>query len=463
MIESFPIQSEQHSNNDTYKVLLDSLNEAIFIADPGSRQLLDCNRKAEQLTGFRKEQIDKLHGAQNFAWPTSAYQDCDADNLLVVETDIVARDGRQIPVEVNPSLVNFQGKELLITFVRDISERKQAEEKIRNSEEKFRTIFENVHDALIYLDHQGKIIDVNEKAINLYGGSRHELLDRHFTKIGIFSPQDEPELVRKFTHAFQEEKLSLDLSINNKKGQTIHLECSMTRIKNEKLVVTARDVTARKKVAQKLESSLDEKEILLKEIHHRVKNNMQIISSLLNLQARRVQNEEIQGMFIESQHRIQSMSLIHEQLYQSKDFSSIDLGKYIRNLVKSLYSSYGINSNRIKPVIAVRDVTLDIDTAIPCGLIINELVSNTLKYAFPEHKTGEIRIMMQTRNHEEHELVVQDDGIGLPADMDISNSPTMGLYIVHLLSTRQLKGQVAMDRAKGTQFTITFSKQNHYQ
>jgi PAS domain S-box-containing protein len=218
----------------------------------------------------------------------------------------------------------------------------------------------------------------------------------------------------------------------------------------------------RKLVEEQLNSSLKEKEVLLKEIHHRVKNNMQVISSLLNLQSSRIKSQEILEMFKESQDRIRSMSLIHERLYQSADLAKIDFSHYIQNLASFLFQSYKINPEAVVLTTDVQDVSLDINKAIPCGLIINELVTNSLKYAFPQiseadkkkAKKGEIDIQL-TSNNGEITLLYRDNGIGLPEDLDIETADSFGLQLVTTLVS-QLNGRIDIKRKPGATFEITF-------
>ena len=220
----------------------------------------------------------------------------------------------------------------------------------------------------------------------------------------------------------------------------------------------------RKQVEEQLNASLKEKEVLLKEIHHRVKNNMQVISSLLNLQSSRIKNGEILEMFKESQDRIRSMSLIHERLYQSADLAKIDFSHYIQNLAAYLFQSYRIDPEAVVLNTDVHDVSLDINKAIPCGLIINELVSNSLKYAFPQSKErdkkkrvkGQIDIQLTTDDGKVV-LIVKDNGIGLPEDLNIETANSFGLQLVTTL-VAQLNGSVDIKRKPGTAFKIKFDR-----
>ena len=212
----------------------------------------------------------------------------------------------------------------------------------------------------------------------------------------------------------------------------------------------------RKKAEEQIRASLKEKEVLLQEVHHRVKNNMQIISSLFNLQSGHIKDKQAFEIFKSSQNRVRSMALIHERLYQSKDFTKVDFAEYAQNLTGHLFSSHGISPGAVKLNLNIKDVFLDLNTAIPCGLIINELVSNSLKHAFPEEKNGEIKISMHPLNKEEIEVIVSDNGVGLPKEVDFRNTESLGLHLVNLLAEDQLHGDIKLDRAKGTSFHIIF-------
>lgn len=223
---------------------------------------------------------------------------------------------------------------------------------------------------------------------------------------------------------------------------------------------TAQDITVRKRAEEQIKSSLREKEVLLKEIHHRVKNNLQIISSLFRLQSRHTHDPHALAMFRESQDRVQSMALVHQKLYQSADLARIDFAEYLQSLAHSLLRSYQVNTHAITLTIMIDDIFLDIDQAIPCGLIINELVSNSLKYAFPDHHAGEIQIELRRTTNQHLRLMVRDNGIGLPLDIDLATTRTLGLQLASTL-TNQLGGSITIERHHGTTFIIEFMPTNH--
>lgn len=213
-----------------------------------------------------------------------------------------------------------------------------------------------------------------------------------------------------------------------------------------------------------LSTALKKKEVLLKEIHHQIKNNMQIIYSLLSLQSRHIKDKDVLKMLTETQNRIKSMALIHERLYQSKDLAKIEFGNYIRKLIFGLFRTYGVNPNSIKLKIDVKDVYLDIDKAIPCGLIVNELVSNSLKHAFPESRERgegadakkEIYIKFSLGKNNKFTLIISDNGVGIPRDLDFRKTASLGLQLVNIL-VGQLKASIKLRRKDGTSFTIIFT------
>jgi two-component sensor histidine kinase len=220
-----------------------------------------------------------------------------------------------------------------------------------------------------------------------------------------------------------------------------------------------RDVTENKETEAKLKSLVAEKELLLREIYHRVKNNFQIIASLLNLQSQNVSDPQALEVFRESRDRIRTMSLIHERLYRTESLSGIDFGDYAHSLAIELYHSYGADPSKILLKVDAKKVTLGLDSAIPCGLIVNELVSNCLKYAFPKdwEKKGRIEIVLRQSAKGTVKLTVADDGKGLPEDLDIRRTKSLGLHLVAMLAEQQLHGKLRVERGNGTRYTIEFT------
>ncbi|HAG81320.1 MAG TPA: hypothetical protein DCL61_09125, partial [Cyanobacteria bacterium UBA12227] len=219
------------------------------------------------------------------------------------------------------------------------------------------------------------------------------------------------------------------------------------------------DITERKQAEMQIQASLREKEVLLQEIHHRVKNNLQVISSLLDLQSQYIEERSTLDLFRESQNRVKSMALVHEKLYQSQDFASINFIEYIENLTSYLFQVYAVVAGTIALELNIDKVNLTIDTAIPCGLIISELVSNALKYAFPSGRQGTIQVALRAESGDYYTIVVKDNGIGLPTNLNLKTSKSLGLQLVNVL-TEQLEGTLELDCSSGTEFTIRFPPGN---
>jgi two-component sensor histidine kinase len=220
-------------------------------------------------------------------------------------------------------------------------------------------------------------------------------------------------------------------------------------------VHVARDITQRKIMEDELQKALEDKDVLIKEVHHRVKNNLMIISSILSLQSRYIKDKEVQNIFKECQNRTRSLAIIHEKLYRSEDLNKIMINEYIESLVSSLYHSYTINSNRIKVRVDVENLEFDADTSIPLGLIINELFTNAMKHAFPGEKTGQIDVELHS-DDDGFKLEVSDNGVGFHEGLDYKNVDSLGLRLVNSL-TEQIDGKLELKKSEGTKFIVTFN------
>jgi two-component sensor histidine kinase len=228
-------------------------------------------------------------------------------------------------------------------------------------------------------------------------------------------------------------------------------------LENARLYADVRQENSeRERAEEQLQASLQEKEALLKEVHHRVKNNLQLISSLLSLQAARIAEPAVAELFAESRNRVRSMALVHENLYRAGNFARISMATHVQNLCAHLTRAYGMNRRRVELAIRIGDVQLDLDRAVPCGLIVNELVSNALKHAFPDGRAGRLCVELQPFGDKQHVLVVGDNGVGLPPDLDYRRADSLGLQLVDDL-TQQLHGNIMVNRDGGTTFTITFA------
>ncbi|MCZ7401795.1 MAG: PAS domain S-box protein [Candidatus Methanoperedens sp.] len=372
-------------------------------------------------------------------------------------------DGSTLFVRMNSiRMETGNGTPEILSAITDITQRKLIENSLKESEDRYRQLVDfATFGIVIHSDH--KIVYVNRAAIKMLGATKPEdLIGKPVLEI---VPPEYHDLVRERIHKqeigeiaplMEEKFVKLD-------GTIIDVELlSIPFIYKGKQAMYGvfQDISDRKKAQEEIKKSLQEKEILLREIHHRVKNNMQIISSLLNLQSGYVEEEKYCNMLKECQTRILSMSLIHENLYQSGDFTRIELNDYIRDLVNNLFQSYATSESKIKINTNIETVSLGIDSAMPCGLIINELVSNSLKHAFPDGANGEINIAFLQKDENMFELIVSDNGIGIREDLDLQKIESMGLFLVKMLVEDQLEGEISLDRSKGTKFTIRFKRGN---
>lgn len=359
----------------------------------------------------------------------------------------------------------FDHKELRYSIEMAIFKNKM-ENQLKESRDKFRNLFDFNPDYTILVGLDGNIMDVNYAAVDFTGLSKEELIGKNYSEIGLFRPENTKLQMEKFSRALKEQDLKpylkpYQIQVIDKNGTPHWTETRIVILKkNEEVnsfLIISTDITERKMASDQLKSSLKEKDVLIKEIHHRVKNNMQIICSLLNLQSRQVADDEVAvNVLKESQNRIKVMAMLHEKLYQSKDLSSIKFRGYVEKLVSNLFYSYNIPISRVKPMIKIEDIELNIETGVPCGLIISELVSNSLKHAFPGGRGGEVRVVFKTHD-DKYELMISDNGIGFPEDIDYKHTDSLGLQLVNNL-VDQLEGEIKLDRSQGTAFKIIFEK-----
>jgi PAS domain S-box-containing protein len=333
--------------------------------------------------------------------------------------------------------------------------RKQQEDALRESEERHRTILQTAMDGFWMADLQGRLLEVNETYCRMSGYSAQELLAMRILDFKF--AETEEENVARIRKIMAQGEDRFESRHRRKDGSFFDVEVSVQYrpAGGGRLVAFLQDITERKKAEEKIRVSLKEKEVLLKEIHHRVKNNLQIVSSLLFLQATRTEHPGAVSALQESRGRVKSMALIHERLYASPDLASIDMGEYAGNLVSDLQHSYRTEGGLVRFTLDLEDIPLGITEAIPCGLIINELVCNALKHAFPKGKGGEITIRLQRKTGNRTTLIVSDNGIGFPEHMDFRKSPSLGLTLVNSL-VDQLDGVIRLDKRGGTVFTIMF-------
>ena len=263
-----------------------------------------------------------------------------------------------------------------------------------------------------------------------------------------------------------DEVCEVQFRIKHKEGTTVWIEHLCQKLYDEDKVLQGfrcsnRDISLRKKEEEQLRNSLIEKEILLKEIHHRVKNNLQVVMSLLNLQANAVENKVVREAFAKSNDRINAMALIHESLYQSDDFSKISPEKYIDKLIQSTVSTFGSIDKQIKHELDIEEIDIAMDEAIPMALVINELLSNSYKHAFPNGRVGKITVVLKEIEDETILLKYSDDGVGIQKEIIPHELDSLGMQLIYDLVEGQLKGEVELETTNGTHYLITFNKSSY--
>jgi PAS domain S-box-containing protein len=347
----------------------------------------------------------------------------------------------------------------------DITDQIENKKKIIESEENNRAVLQAIPDVLFKINDSGIFTDFrassiyNEEAFYRFTTDR-EVIGKRVKDLFIDKIVAQ-KILQNVTNCLETGSLiTHNFSVTHESDgltEKVHYENRYSNLNNTEVVVISRNVTDTVEYEEKLIDSVKEKEILLKEVHHRVKNNLQVINSILNLQSSYIKDEETLQIIIESQNRIRSMSYIHESLYQTKDFSSIRFNDYITNLVQNLVHSYEVKSDDTKLTLNVDDIDLALDQAIPCGLILNELITNSLKYAYPIGVGGEITISVIERDGKVH-VSVKDQGVGLPKGFKISETDSLGLSLVDTLID-QLDGELILKTESGTEFLIIFEKQ----
>lgn len=359
------------------------------------------------------------------------------------------------------TLVISNGREYIDGVINDITERKKVEEQLRQNEEKYRTLVENVEDGYFESDLAGNLTFFNKSLQQMVGYPAKKLTGMNNRE---FMDEEEAKRIYKiFNRVYKtgESEQCSDWKIRDVHGENRYLEASVT-LKEDSDGAPAgfrgviRDITERKKNERKIKESLREKEVLLGEIHHRVKNNLAVISGLLFLQADKTNDKKARQLLKQSESRIHSMALIHEMLYNNQTFSSIDPDTYIRQLIHFISE----NLRAEKPVstkVETGKIELDMNTAIPCALIINELLTNAYKYAFNECESGEITVkFLREENH--YRLEVSDNGVGIPKEVDLQNPQEegLGLFLVKTL-VKQMNGKLEIFNRNGTTFRILFA------
>lgn len=375
----------------------------------------------------------------------------------IVELPLKIGDELKI-LELTITPVELGGKNIIFGTGRDLTKQKRMENALKESEEKYRLLVENQTDMVVKFDPEGQVLFASPSYCEVLGRTEESILGSNF--LPLVHQEDQKKTHRALEKlrrppyvVFLEHRL---LTMNGWRWIAWADKAIMDdEGKLEAFVGVGRDITERKLAEDRIMRSLREKELLLREIHHRVKNNLQIISTLLSLQSSQIDDQRVIDLYRESQNRIMSIALIHENLYQSEDLSNINFANYVKSLIDDLFNSYGVDSSKIQIDIQIKDIIMGIETAIPCGLIINELISNTLKHAFPQGE-GEIQVELYEKDEGNYSLRVKDNGEAFPEGFKIGTTDTLGMKLISSLVS-QLDGEIIFNK-DDKEFLIDFQE-----
>jgi PAS domain S-box-containing protein len=467
---------EMIRSRDLREAVFNESADALFLVDTETLLTIDCNARAVEL--FEVSSKAELIGIEGHTLQKKQFTPEELVSITETinqhgfwsrEIEYVTKQGNSFWGNLAAKRIIVAGQSLNLVRVTDITQRKEAEQLLELQAVITRNMAEGI--CLIRAA-DGVIVYANPKFYQMFGYETDELINQH---VSVVNYEDEPASAQAVSEAITAavmEKGEATYEVHNVKKDGTPFWCSATTCVFEHpehgtvLVAVQQDITEHKEAEEKIKASLKEKEVLLKEIHHRVKNNLGIVNSLLQMQCRRIQGSEASAILRDSQNRIASIALVHEKLYSSENLANIDFAQYIIDLVTYLCASYQVDYHQIKLSFQVEcNLELDIETAIPCGLIINELISNAVKYAFPDERQGEIKVkfyqkskvLIKKPTQDTFALIIQDNGVGLPKGFEPKTAKTLGMKLVQGL-VQQLKGTLEINRNQGTEFVITFTK-----
>ncbi len=447
----YPELKKRLAELERFRALLDRSGDLIFLVETETGRIADVNETALKLLGHSRDQIAEF--------TVSDFSDFDGQHCLLdedqpgrpMESVFYAASGRVIPVELTVSTKLAEGQRYCIIVARDITERKNMEAALRLTQ----YVIDTSATSVFLVRRNGSLAYVNEAGRAHLGVPLDKL---NALKVWDFDPSIEQARWEQHGWSFIKQQGSVNV-------ETVHLRADGTRVPvevishhvafegSEYLCTFVTDISERKEAEQRLRESLAEKEMLLKEVHHRVKNNLQIVSSLLHLQMRSAGGEESKAALQESAARVATMALVHEQIYRSQSLSRISLDDYLLQLVTRQVETFR-GPRRILVDVDAPHFSVPLDVAIPLGLIVNEVVTNSLKHAFTGRDTGTITLRLATRESSAL-LTVADDGSGLPPDFSFEQAPNLGMQLIWSLS-RQLSGKASLETRHGTIFSLDF-------
>jgi len=435
-----------------YNKLFDKMGSGAIIID-SKKGIVDINTAAMEIL-----KINSNLAGKNIEETITQFKELYPLGIIVHESkkEIKIEKPKKIWLDTRVTSLESDKQHIgwLITFT-NITKRKKAEKHVKKSEKEYRDLVDNALVGVYRTDIDGNILFTNDAMAKILGFDSKKEFNSFSCPELYKNPETRNIIIEKLMKDGFIERCEIEL--NKKNSETITVLMN-SKLEGNIISGMIMDITPKKIAEKQIEKSLEEKEMLIKEIHHRVKNNLMVISSLLSLQSRYIKDETYKSIFKESQNRARSMALIHELLYQSSDLKRINFGKFINTLTGELYKIYISNQNLIKLNVNVESVMVDVNAAIPLGLIVNELVSNSMKHAFPDGRKGNINIEFCAVD-DNYTLVVEDDGVGFPEDLDLNNTDSLGLRIVNSL-TEQIEGKLIFDRTKGSKFIIKFKEES---
>lgn len=459
-------ERELRESEERYRDLFENASDFIFSVDANGL-FLYANKAFQTALGYSVEEISKLKLDQVVSKLDSKEDWFSFFAGKTLEIDFRSKAGKSIKVYGDSTVRNTNGKpESVRAIYRDITDLRKHEQAALQQAAKLESIFNSTENMMMWtMDLSGSLNSYNnnfKRWCETAFSYQPRLQDCFLTRIKDWLDEDAYQgEMEHFQQVFTGQAQQFELPLKTTKGERIWFEvfANPVRVKDhmEEVSCLAYDVTDRKEIDQRVLASLKEKEVLLQEVHHRVKNNLQVISSILNLQSSFVTDDKVLSILKESQSRIKTMSYIHETLYQTSDFSSIEFTEYIGTLVRNLIQSYASQNTRVELLTDFDEIYLNLDQAIPCGLIINELVSNSLKYAFPDREDAKLTMRIKEEGTR-IVMEVKDDGIGLPENFNVEESESLGIYLVHAL-VEQLDAEMTVTSKDGASFLITFEKQ----
>jgi PAS domain S-box-containing protein len=433
----------------------------------------------ERLTGYTSHEItpelfeslieEKIqYTSRDSAITSEASHRIGGDTAILYRADYRLRttDGRTVwAADSSVQLRDFDGKLVgTLGMLQDITDRKRMERKLRESEERYRFLAEKSPLGLAIIGKDGSYKYVNDQFKRMFG---YTLDDTPTGREWFRKAYPDEEYRKNVTSAWRSdldsakssEPMPRIYSVTCKNGEVKEVLFRTVIMETGDEFVLYEDITERVHTERQLKASLREKEVMLREIHHRVKNNLQVISSLLNMSCMQTENQEAIALLADAQTRVLAMALIHSQLYQTERFDKMDMGILVRTLFAHLANVYATRSRFVTPVILEgTGVFLPITQAIPCSLVLNEVISNIFKHAFKEGQRGTVEISVQNSTNSKIHIRIKDDGVGIPEDIDIHETHSIGLSLIRTLVQDQLEGTVRINRNNGTEFIMEFPK-----